>query len=94
MRDAAVTLTALAICHPPAAGALLQADHGALMAALANLHDRALPQMATALQQQGAAEACSMAAGGSGAAALVQHVQASVREQPPFLPKASFPALV
>ena len=59
LRDAAVTLAALASCHAPAAAALLSSRSSleattpddaptaapALMAALAALHDHALPQV-------------------------------------------------
>ncbi|GFR47557.1 hypothetical protein Agub_g9282, partial [Astrephomene gubernaculifera] len=45
LRDATVTLAAFVSCYSPAAAALLQPDHGAVLCTLAVVHDRLLPQL-------------------------------------------------
>ncbi|EFJ49762.1 hypothetical protein VOLCADRAFT_89548 [Volvox carteri f. nagariensis] len=63
LRDAAVTLTAFVACYSPAAAALLQPDHGALLCTLASAHDRLLPQLARVFSQPGAQTPKQQAAG-------------------------------
>ncbi|GIL51207.1 hypothetical protein Vafri_7281, partial [Volvox africanus] len=51
LRDAILTLTAFVACYSPAATALLQPDHGALLCTLASAHDRLLPLLARVFSQ-------------------------------------------
>ncbi len=54
LRDATLTLAVFIACYSPAATALLQPDHGALLCTLATAHDRLLPQLARVFSQPSA----------------------------------------